>query len=91
MCRVVQQLCFGVYSQSGFLHVHYFCSSGSTHRLTNNYNVTYDIAHISEETFYRFQRQYVIPTINALYWKQEKVVLTDMKSRGNFILQLLLS
>lgn len=45
----------------------------------------FGIANISEETYYRFQRQFVIPTINILYTQQEQQVLMAMKDRGKIV------
>ena len=41
----------------------------------------FGIANISEKTFYRIQRQFVIPTINILYTQQEQQVVMAIKDR----------
>ena len=45
----------------------------------------FGIANISEETYYRFQRQFVVPSINILYSQQEQQVLMAMKDRGKIV------
>ena len=58
------------------------CFSGSTYQVTEQFMSNFGVAHISAETYYRFQSQYVIPAVERMYVNQERQVLNDMIERG---------
>ena len=58
------------------------CFSGSTYQVIEQVMSNFGVAHISAETYYRFQSQYVIPAVERMYVNQERQVLNDMIERG---------
>ena len=56
--------------------------SGSTYSAIQGFLDSFGVASVSSETFYRFQAQYMVPTVDRMYSEQEKEILKNMKERS---------
>lgn len=67
--------------------VDFICNSGQTYSGIEKFMGDANIQFISEATYYNYQRNIIIPSVEEVYNEKQDVILTEMKQRGRDLSQ----